>query len=70
MIIYPLDLADRLYELLKAKTLAGGYVVTKQHRKTVIEAELLLRKLFEIKPSMSDVLRNDISTECVSKKEK
>lgn len=48
MIIYPLDLADRLYELLKAKTLAGGYVVTKQHRKTVIEAELLLRQLFSM----------------------
>jgi hypothetical protein len=46
MIIDPIDLADRLYELLKARNDNGGYVVRKQHRETVIQAELLLRKLF------------------------
>ena len=47
MIIDPIDLADRLYELLQAKLPNGGYVVKKQHRETVIEAELLLRSLFK-----------------------
>jgi hypothetical protein len=46
MIIDPIDLADRLYELLQARMPNGGYVVKKQHRDTVIEAELLLRELF------------------------
>jgi hypothetical protein len=46
MIIDPVDLADRLYELLQARMPNGGYVVKKQHRQTVIEAELLLRELF------------------------
>jgi hypothetical protein len=46
MIIDPIDLADRLYELLQARMSNGGYVVKKQHRDTVIEAELLLRELF------------------------
>jgi len=46
MIIDPIDLADRLYELLKARNANGGYVVKKQHRDTVIEAEILLRELF------------------------
>jgi len=46
MITYPPDLADRLAELLKAKTPNGSYVVKKQHRQTVIEAEILLRSLF------------------------
>ena len=46
MITDPIDLADRLYELLQAKMPNGGYVVKKQHRQTVIEAELLLRELF------------------------
>jgi hypothetical protein len=46
MIIDPIDLADRLYELLQARMPNGGYVVRKQHRDTVIEAELLLRELF------------------------
>jgi len=46
MIIDPVDLADRLYELLQAKNTNGGYVVKKQHRQTVIEAEILLRSLF------------------------
>ena len=47
MITYPPDLADRLAELLKAKNPNGGYVVTKQHRQTVLEAEILLRSLFK-----------------------
>jgi hypothetical protein len=46
VIIDPVDLADRLYELLQAKMPNGGYVVKKQHRETVIMAELLLRELF------------------------
>ena len=46
MIIDPIDLADRLYELLQARLPNGGYVVKKQHRDTVIMAELLLRELF------------------------
>jgi hypothetical protein len=46
MITYPPDLADRLAELLEAKTPNGGYVVKKQHRQTVLEAEILLRSLF------------------------
>jgi hypothetical protein len=46
MITDPIDLADRLYELLQARMPNGGYVVKKQHRQTVIEAELLLRELF------------------------
>ena len=46
MITDPIDLADRLYELLQARMPNGGYVVKKQHRDTVIEAELLLRELF------------------------
>jgi hypothetical protein len=47
MIIDPIDLADRLYELLQAKNTNGGYVVKKQHRQTVLEAEILLRELFK-----------------------
>jgi integrase len=47
MIIDPIDLADRLAELLKAKNQNETYVVRKQHRKTVVEAEILLRGLFE-----------------------
>ena len=47
MIIDPIDLADRLKELLKAKNSNETYVVRKQHRKTVIEAEILLRSLFK-----------------------
>jgi hypothetical protein len=46
MIIDPIDLADRLYDLLKAKMPNGSWVVKKDHRETVIKAELLLRKLF------------------------
>jgi len=46
MIIDPLDLADTLYELMQARMPNSGYVVKKQHRDTVIEAELLLRELF------------------------
>lgn len=46
MIIDPIDLADRLAELLKAKNQNETYVVRKQHRKTVVEAEILLRSLF------------------------
>ena len=47
MITDPIDLADKLSELLKAKLPNGGYVVTKQHRITVIETEILLRSLFK-----------------------
>lgn len=46
MIIDPIDLADRLAELLKAKMPNGSSVVKKQHRITVIQAEILLRELF------------------------
>jgi hypothetical protein len=46
MITYPPDLADRLSELLKAKNPNGGYVLRKEHRQTVLEAEILLRRLF------------------------
>jgi hypothetical protein len=46
MIIDPVDLADRLYELLQAKNTNGGYVVKKQHRQTILEAEILIRSLF------------------------
>lgn len=47
MITDPINLADKLYELLQAKMPNGGYVVKKQHRHTVIEAEILLRSLFK-----------------------
>jgi len=47
MIIDPIDLADRLYELLQARMPNGGFVVRKQHRETVVMAELLLRELFK-----------------------
>ena len=47
MIIDPIDLADRLAELLKAKNQNDTYVVRKQHRITVIQAEILLRSLFK-----------------------
>ena len=47
MIIDPIDLADRLCDLLKAKMPNGGWVVKKEHRITVIQAELLLRELFK-----------------------
>jgi hypothetical protein len=46
MIIDPVDLADRLAELLQAKTPNGSYVVKKQHRQTILEAEILIRSLF------------------------
>jgi hypothetical protein len=46
MIIDPIALADKLNELLQAKMPNGGFVVKKQHRETVIEAEILLRSLF------------------------
>jgi hypothetical protein len=46
VLIDPIDLADRLYELLQARNANGGYVVKKQHRQTVLEAEHLLRELF------------------------
>lgn len=46
MIIDPIDLADRLKELLYAKMPNGSHVVKKQHRETVIQAEILLRSLF------------------------
>jgi hypothetical protein len=47
VLIDPIDLADRLYELLQAKNTNGGFVVRKQHRQTVLEAEHLLRELFK-----------------------
>ena len=46
MIIDPIDLADRLAELLQARMPNGSFVVKKQHRNTVIQAEILLRELF------------------------
>jgi hypothetical protein len=47
MITYPPDLADRLADLLRAKNANGGYVLRKEHRQTVLEAEVLLRNLFK-----------------------
>lgn len=47
MITYPPDLADRLAQLLQAKTPNGSYVVKKQHRQTILEAEILIRSLFK-----------------------
>jgi hypothetical protein len=46
-IIYPPELADKLADLLKAKNTNGGYVLRKEHRITVLQAELLLRSLFK-----------------------
>jgi hypothetical protein len=46
MITDPIDLADRLNNLLEAKMPNGSFVVKKQHRIAVIEAEILLRSLF------------------------
>lgn len=48
MIIDPIDLADRLANLLKAKNQNETYVVRKQHRVAVVEAEILLRQLFSM----------------------
>lgn len=47
MITDPIDLADRLVKLLNEKMPNGSFVVKKQHRQTVIEAEILLRSLFK-----------------------
>ena len=47
MIIDPIDLADKLQELLNAKMPNGSFVVKKQHRITVAKAEILLRSLFK-----------------------
>lgn len=47
MIIDPIDLADRLSELLNEKMPNGSFVVKKQHRITVLQAEILLRSLFK-----------------------
>jgi hypothetical protein len=46
MIIDPVSLADNLQNLLNAKNANGGYVLRKENRVTVIQAELLLRQLF------------------------
>ena len=46
MIIDPIDLADSLALLLKAKNANETYVVRKQHRVAVVQAEILLRELF------------------------
>jgi hypothetical protein len=47
MIIDPIDLADKLHDLLNAKMPNGSFVVKKQHRETVLQAEILLRSLFK-----------------------
>lgn len=47
MIIYPPDLADKLSELLKAKMPNGSWILKKDHRVAVIQAEILLRELFK-----------------------
>jgi len=47
MIIEPITLADELKNLLNAKNANGGYVLRKENRLTVIQAELLLRQLFK-----------------------
>jgi hypothetical protein len=46
MIVDPIDLADRLQQLANAKTANGSYVVKKEHRETVIQAEMILRHAF------------------------
>jgi hypothetical protein len=46
MIIEPITLADELKNLLNAKNANGGYVLRKENRIAVIQAELLLRQLF------------------------
>jgi hypothetical protein len=47
MIIEPITLADELKNLLNAKNANGGYVLRKENRIAVIQAELLLRQLFK-----------------------
>jgi hypothetical protein len=47
MIIEPITLADELKNLLNAKNANGGYVLRKENRMAVIQAELLLRQLFK-----------------------
>jgi hypothetical protein len=47
MIIEPITLADELKNLLNAKNANGGYVLRKENRLPVIQAELLLRELFK-----------------------
>jgi hypothetical protein len=46
MIIDPVSLADDLQNLLNAKNANGGYVLRKENRIAVIQAEFLLRQLF------------------------
>lgn len=41
----PEKIADELMELLKAKMSNGSYILKKNHRITVIKAEILLRKI-------------------------
>jgi hypothetical protein len=41
----PEQIADQLLQLLKAKMPNGSFVVKKEHRITVIKAEILLRKM-------------------------
>lgn len=46
--IYPevhKEVADALAELLKAKMPNGSYVIKKDHRITVLKAEILLRRM-------------------------
>jgi hypothetical protein len=47
MIIEPITLADELQTLLNAKNPNGGYVLRKENRLPVIQAEFLLRQLFK-----------------------
>lgn len=41
----PEEVANELAELLKAKMPNGSFVVKKQHRITVLKAEILLRRM-------------------------
>jgi len=41
----PQEIADALAELLKAKMPNGSYVIKKDHRITVLKAEILLRRM-------------------------
>ena len=46
-VIDPIDIADGLHDLLNEKLGNGAFVVKKQHRETVIYAEMILRNFFK-----------------------
>jgi hypothetical protein len=46
-VVDPIEIADELHTLLNARMPNGSFVVKKQHRETVIYAEMILRKFFK-----------------------